>query len=423
MTERNLQLLKFMAASLLIVPIAFGQITLTTAQIAKKVSPSVVVIQGKTESGEVLGSGFIVSKDGKIVTNLHVIRDMKTASVQLANREVFDSVSVLAVDEQRDLALIKVAGVNLTTLALGNSDTLSVGEPVVVVGSPLGLDATVTAGILSAIRDSGEGYKLLQTDAAVNHGNSGGPLVAGNGLAVGVVSSVLRSDAAQGLNFAIPINYVRGLLTSLHNPMTLPEMRRSLTKSTSLFSQSNAQEGGPSIKETLEWLKETIPLAQVRWANLPSCGFHRPDREATYASQVVAVRFDSCTVVFDEIQTGVFTTQPSDNDIMRRRSTVRLGAISEVNLIKTTSHPFGEALTGKTLECDPAPAYQLFLVSASNGIGREVYMEIPEKSFPLEPPDRNTGFTWLRFGDESLAQRVAKAFQHAADLCRKEEPF
>src|ERR1035437_5823615 len=101
-------MLKCMFFSVLIVPIAFGQIALSTAQIAKRVSPTVVVIQGKTDSGEVLGSGFIVSKDGKIVTNLHVIRDMKTASVQLANAEVFDSVSVLAIDERRDLAVIRI---------------------------------------------------------------------------------------------------------------------------------------------------------------------------------------------------------------------------------------------------------------------------------------------------------------------------
>src|ERR1039458_10499249 len=157
-----------MAASLLIVPIAFGQITLTTAQIAKKVSPSVVVIQGKTESGEVLGSGFIVSKDGKIVTNLHVIRDMKTASVQLTNGDAFDSLYVLAVDERRDLAIVKVAGFDLPVLELGNSDGLAVGEPTVSVGSPRSLEGTVTAGLLSSVRDSGEGFKVLQTDAAVN---------------------------------------------------------------------------------------------------------------------------------------------------------------------------------------------------------------------------------------------------------------
>ena len=122
--------------------------------------PSVVVIQGKKDSGEVLGSGFILSKDGKIVTNLHVVRDMKTVSVHVPSRpigrgwsiqgKVFDAVVVLSTDETKDLAIIKVAGSDLPVLALGNSDTLTVGEPVVAVGNPLGLEATVTAGILSA---------------------------------------------------------------------------------------------------------------------------------------------------------------------------------------------------------------------------------------------------------------------------------
>src|ERR1700687_2837624 len=108
--RKEINLPRFLAVALFIAPIAVGQISLSTAQIAKRVSPSVVVIQGKTDSGDVLGSGFIVSKDGKIVTNLHVIRDMKTASVQMANGEIFDAVSVLATDERRDLAIVKVAG-------------------------------------------------------------------------------------------------------------------------------------------------------------------------------------------------------------------------------------------------------------------------------------------------------------------------
>jgi S1-C subfamily serine protease len=210
-----------------LLPIAFGQTSFTTAQIAKSVSPSVVVIQGKTDSGDVLGSGFIISKDGKIATNLHVIRDMKTASVQLANGELFHSVSVLATDERRDLAVLKIAGSNLPVLELGDSDALTVGEPLVIVGSPRGLEGTVTAGILSSIRDSGDGFKVLQTDAAVNPGNSGGPLANNKGQAIGVVSFKLRSS--EGLNFAIPINYERILLNSVHSPITLEQMRRSLT--------------------------------------------------------------------------------------------------------------------------------------------------------------------------------------------------
>jgi serine protease Do len=242
---------KFIIASLSILPIAFGQNALTTAQIAKKVSPSVVVIEGKTDSGDLLGSGFIVSKDGKIVTNLHVIRDLRGASVRLANGEIFDSISIVATDARRDLAIVHVAGFDLPALDLANSNSVMAGEPVVIVGSPRGLQGTVTAGILSGIRDSGDGFKVLQTDAAVNPGNSGGPLVNTKGQAIGVVSFKLRSS--EGLNFAVPINYVSGLLNELHEPISLDEMRARLS------AKSTA--GGPSLNETLDWLKEKIPLA------------------------------------------------------------------------------------------------------------------------------------------------------------------
>ena len=97
----------------MILPVAFGQVFLNTAQIAKRVSPSVVVIEGETDSGAVLGSGFIVSKDGKIVTNLHVISDLKAVRVYAASGEIFDRVSVVATDERRDLAIVQVAGFDL----------------------------------------------------------------------------------------------------------------------------------------------------------------------------------------------------------------------------------------------------------------------------------------------------------------------
>ena len=358
-----------------LLPIAFGQVSLTTAQIAKRVSPAVVVIQGKTETGAVLGSGFIISKDGKMVTNLHVIRDMKTASVQLANGEIFDSVSVLAVDERRDLAIIKIAGFNLTTLELGDSDSLTVAEPVVVVGSPLGfdlgLDATVTAGILSAIRNF-QGVKFLQTDAAVNHGNSGGPLVAASGLAVGVVSSIVRSDSAQGLNFAIPINYVRGLLDGLHDPMTLDEMRSSLTVSKVQQQQSS----GPSLKETLGWLKETIRI-RARVQNI----------------QPLIGSFDSCIVQVGE-QNGNF----------EMNYTLPLGLISSTD-VKPWAPPFS-----------PLLGYRLFIKTKLKDIS---YVASPS----ADPGERFADSLFITFSDESIAQRVAKAFLHAADLCRKKEPF
>jgi putative serine protease PepD len=219
---------KFITASLLTLPLAFGQVTLTTAQIAKRVSPSVVVIQGNTDSGEVLGSGFVVSKDGKIVTNLHVIKDLKDVSVQLAGGKTFHSISVLATDETHDLAIIQISGSDLSMLSLRNSNEPTVGEPVVVVGSPQGLEGTVTAGILSSVRDSGDGFKVLQTDAAVNPGNSGGPLVNGKGQVIGVISFKLRSS--EGLTLAIPISYVSGLLKELHGPLSLAQLRSNVAQ-------------------------------------------------------------------------------------------------------------------------------------------------------------------------------------------------
>jgi len=316
-------------------PIAFGQNTLTTAQIAKKVSPSVVIIEGKTDSGDTLGSGFIASKDGKIVTNLHVIRNMKTATVQLANGEIFDSMSVLATDERRDLAVIHIAGFDLAALDLGNSNSVTVGEPVVIVGSPRGLGGTVTAGILSSIRDSGDGFKVLQTDAAVNPGNSGGPLVNGKGQVIGVVSFKLRSS--EGLNFAIPINYVAGLLNEPHDPISLELMRNRLSPK----AATERSGASPSLNETLDWLKEKIPLAANHYVTVVDS--QADGRLAALAEALVGkwkdvsettipIRFESCTVVF-EVKDVIIREKFRDlPETTTTRVTVPLGAVTKVEV-------------------------------------------------------------------------------------------
>jgi hypothetical protein len=291
----------------------FGQASLTTTEIARRVSPSVVVIEGTSDSGDVLGSGFLVSKDGKIVTNLHVIRDLKSARVQLASGEVFDSLSVLAMDERRDLAIVHVAGFDLPALELGNSNSVKVGEPVVILGSPKGLEGTVTAGILSSVRDTGDGFKVLQTDAAVNPGNSGGPLVNAKGQVIGVVSFKLRSS--EGLNFAIPINYVTGLLNEPHGPISLERMRAELN----LVQNS----GGPSLKETLDWLAEKIPLASYHYVMAPV--LYLPAKDVTFRS--VPVRFNSCSVVLDSIDVEVEKGQRPRT--IRSRYTIPLGSVTK----------------------------------------------------------------------------------------------
>ena len=416
-----------LTAFLVVLSTAFGQVALSTAQIAKRVSPTVVVIQGKTDSGEVLGSGFIVSKDGKIVTNLHVIRDMKTASVQLANAEVFDSVSVLAIDERRDLAVVRIdlpplpKGYSFVdgfpVLNLGNSDTLAAGEPVVVVGSPRGLEGTVTAGILSSVRDSGEGFKVLQTDAAVNPGNSGGPLVNNKGQAIGVVSFKLRS--AEGLNFAIPINYVRGLLNNLHEPMLLEQMPRSLVGTASAAEEG----GGPSLKETLDWLKEKIPLGVVHYVesdNRFNDGGRDRRTHSSIAEQSAVWRSDSCTVVFGYVVTNTsvvnFGFPPS---VATFRYTLPLGVLTGGVVIPAINRLYA---TGIFVSGERS-GYRLQL-SGAKEISLATSLFSQSISGPITRSDsRVTDFAVLTFNDESLAQRVLQAFNHAAALCRKKEPF
>lgn len=381
-------MLKSLGSSLLLtLSIAFGQAVLNTAQIAKRVAPAVVVIEGNTDDGHVAGSGFIVSKTGDIVTNLHVIKDLRTARVHLPDGQIFDSVSVVAIDERRDLAVIRIAAFDLSVLDLGNSNSVAVGERVVVVGNPRGLEGTVTAGILSAVRDS-DGFKVLQTDAAVNPGNSGGPLVNDRGRAIGVVSFKLRS--AEWLNFAIPINDVRGLLNTLHEPMSLEQVRKNLGSE----SISQYQDNGPSLKETLDWLKENIPLAAMHYVS--SLGGTKDVTRRT-----IATRFDSCTISFDNVEVSIYEKYPHDPVTEVSRYTVPLGALK------------GGKINGICKEC-----WAVYLEADSNVILNEDHVDLGNTT------KSDAGkYAFLIFKDESIAQRVLKAFLHAADLCRGKEPF
>jgi S1-C subfamily serine protease len=206
-----------------------------SASITKKVSPAVVLIKGTTTSGEVLGTGFIISSDGKIATNLHVIQNLRSGGVQLASGDKFDSFSVLAVDDRKDIAIIKIPGFDLPTVPLGNSNDIQIGEPVLIAGNPLGLQGSVTTGIISSIRDdpSAGGFKVIQTDASANPGNSGGPLVNRQSEVIGIVT--FKIVGGENLNFAIPVNYLRGLMDSLGSPMTLESLRAKIANQADVF--------------------------------------------------------------------------------------------------------------------------------------------------------------------------------------------
>jgi S1-C subfamily serine protease len=151
---------------------------LTVADIVRRSSGAVVQIVVSDSAGKEisLGSGFVISADGKIVTNFHVIKDAHSAIVRFSNGSSFPVTGVLAADALRDLAILKVDGRQLAFLALANSGGPRVGDHVVAIGSPLGLEGTASDGIVSALREEVPGKRWIQTTAPVSHGNSGGPL-------------------------------------------------------------------------------------------------------------------------------------------------------------------------------------------------------------------------------------------------------
>ena len=163
-----------------------------------------------------LGSGFIIDKEGYIVTNNHVIEDADKIKVKLKNGKEFDA-EIVGRDSNTDIALIKIKSKNnLSVLKLGDSDALKVGQWVVAIGSPFGLEHTVTAGIVSAkgrIIGSGPYDDFIQTDASINPGNSGGPLINMRGEVIGINTAIIASG--QGIGFAIPINHAKSIINQL----------------------------------------------------------------------------------------------------------------------------------------------------------------------------------------------------------------
>ncbi|MGJ5674709.1 MAG: HhoA/HhoB/HtrA family serine endopeptidase [Nostochopsis sp.] len=173
--------------------------------------------QQRVERGS--GSGFIISANGQILTNSHVVNGADTVTVRLKDGRTFDG-RVIGEDPVTDVAVVTINTENLPTIALGNSEGLQPGEAVIAIGNPLGLDNTVTSGIISATGRSGSAIgasdkrvDYIQTDAAINPGNSGGPLLNSRGQVIGMNTAIIRG--AQGLGFAIPINTAQRIAQEL----------------------------------------------------------------------------------------------------------------------------------------------------------------------------------------------------------------
>ena len=213
----------------------------TGIAVAKKVQPSIVGIkveytvnsifmnQQGTATAE--GSGIIISENGYILTNNHVINSSSTSSyyeigqankvtVHLYNDTTEYTATVVGTDEETDLAVIKIDKEGLTAAEIGDSDSVQVGEFSMAIGNPLGMQSSVTSGIISALNrevtdSDGKTFKLIQTDAAINSGNSGGALVNSQGQLIGVNTLKVSATGVEGMGFAIPINSAKPIYEQL----------------------------------------------------------------------------------------------------------------------------------------------------------------------------------------------------------------
>ena len=214
-------------------PAAFARTSaMTINQVYERAAPGVVQVSAVGDiagdvfgDSESLGSGFVIDKAGHIVTNYHVVEGATRVEVAFSNNDSVRA-SVVGIDPSTDIALLRidVRSRALTPLRLGDSDTVKVGDAVVAIGNPFGLARTVTSGIVSALQrpiQAPNGYTIdhvIQTDAALNHGNSGGPLLNAAGQVIGVNSQIqpaAGSDGNVGIGFAVPINTVKSVAAQL----------------------------------------------------------------------------------------------------------------------------------------------------------------------------------------------------------------
>ena len=223
----------------------------------------------REQESQSLGSGFIISADGYIMTNAHVVDSADKITVRLTDKREF-SAKVIGADKRTDVALLKIEATGLPKVTVGDPDKLRVGEWVIAIGSPFGFDSSVTAGIVSAKGRSlpQENFvPFIQTDVAVNPGNSGGPLFNMNGEVVGINSQIYtRSGGSMGLSFAIPIDVAMQVTNQLRTSgkvtrgrigVMIQELTRELAESFGLSKPigaliSNVEKDGPADKAGIE---------------------------------------------------------------------------------------------------------------------------------------------------------------------------
>jgi len=282
-----------------------------------------------------IGSGFIISSDGYVLTNNHVVDNSNGIFVTMTNGKEYKA-KVIGTDKRTDIALLKIDAKGLKPLPLGDSDKLKKGQWVLAIGSPFGLDSTVTAGIVSAInRDTGDYLPFIQTDVAVNPGNSGGPLINLAGQVVGINSQIIsRSGGFMGISLAIPIDEVMRVVDQLkaHGKVT-----RGMI--------------GVQITEVQDDVAKALGLPKDEGALVSSVAPHGPAAKAGVHPGDVITAFNGQKIAhMSDLPRMVGATQPGTDvtiQVWRKGKTVDLKAkVAEMT----------DAAVASTSESAPEPA-------------------------------------------------------------------
>jgi len=202
---------------------SFAYAKITPSGIFKQYSTSVVTIVTLDKNGHPLslGSGFFINEEGNVVTNHHLLEGGAKAIIKIAGGERGEIVEIINDDPKLDLLIARTTLKNTNPVPLGDSDMIAVGEEVIAIGNPAGLEGSVSSGIVSGVRKI-EGFKLIQITAPISPGSSGGPVFNTMGQVIGIATSYL--DVGQNLNFAMPVNYLKSLKPSKIQISSLPKM-------------------------------------------------------------------------------------------------------------------------------------------------------------------------------------------------------
>ena len=213
---------------------------------------SIILIAAVGSGEDKVGSGFFVSYNGYIVTNGHIVQNARNLVVKLRDKTGYTKVRVVKLDARKDIAVLKIDGYDFKPVRLGNSDKLVVGQRVVAIGNPLGLESTVSDGLVSALRQTNGGIKLLQVSVPLSPGSSGGPLFNLQGEVVGITTASFLEG--QNLNFAVPVNYLKGLLPH----WIYRERNKSQYKTAETKNASTDKTPTPSLSDETKFFFYTV---------------------------------------------------------------------------------------------------------------------------------------------------------------------